>query len=185
MARIMSKSRTTDEGSTRIKFSEIIVIALAIGVIGFGVRAYLQRTHSASAALEAFVGAIKAGNVGNQYTLLDDQDKQKYYPKKYDYESNNTLAHGYTERVETSTLGPEEKDPKDPDKVAIALSTIIRGSAEGKQLYEITQKQTYSDRIVMRKRSDGTWRVVLSESIDKNSHQLHLQKATPSPQSMF
>ena len=185
MARIMSRSRATDEGSTKIKFSEIIVIALAIGVIAFGVRAYLVRTRSASAALESFVGAIKAGNVGAQYDLLDDQDKKKYYPKKSDYESNNTLAHGYTERVETSSLGSEENDAKDQDKVAIPLTTTIRNSAEGKQLYEITQKQSFSDRIVMRKRSDGTWRVVLSESIDKNTHQLHLQKATPSPQSMF
>lgn len=185
MARIMSRSRAASEGSTKIKFSEIIVIVIAIAGIVLGVRAYLNYRRSAGFALSEFLGAVKAGNVANQYAMLDDKDKQKYYPKKSDYEAHNTLAHGYTERVETSTLGAEEPDAKSSDKVAIPLSTTIRASADGKQLYEITQKNTYSDKIVMHKAADGNWRIVLSESVDKSTGQLRLQKATPSPQSMF
>jgi len=185
MARIMSRSRPVIEGNTGIKFSEIIVIGMAIAGIVFGVRWYLDYRHSASAALQEFVGAIKAGNIGNQYALIDEHDKKNFFPTQQKYERDDTLAHGYTERIENSTIGPEVKDPKNPDKVTIPLTLTVRATAEGKQLYQTGQTQTYSDRIVMRKGGDGNWRVLLSESIDKNTGKLHLQEATPSPSSVF
>jgi hypothetical protein len=180
----MSRSRPGIEGNTGMKFSEIIVIGMAIAGIYFGARWYLDYRHSASAALQEFVGALKAGNVGNQYALIDESDKKNYYATQGDYE-RNTLAHGYTERIENAAQGPEEKDPKDPNKVTIPLTVSIRATAEGKQLYQTGQTQTYSDKIVMHKGSDSIWRVRLSDSVDKSTRKLHLQEATPSPTSSF
>jgi hypothetical protein len=184
LARIMSRSKPVIEGNTGIKFSEIVVMGMAIALVVFGVRAYLDHRHSASFALGEFMGAIKAGNVGNQYALIDEGDKKRYFPNQGAYEKN-TLAHGYTERVETYSMGPEEKKPNSSTKVTIPITVSIRATAEGKQLYQIGQTQTYSDKIVMRKNSDGNWRVVYSESIDKSTQKLHLQDATPSPTSIF
>lgn len=184
MAKIMSRPRPTIEGSTGIKFSEIVVIALAIAGIVMGVRWYLNFQHSASHALQEFMGAVKAGNVGNQYALIDDSDKKRYFQTKSSYEQN-TLAHGYTERVENVQLSPEEKNANDSDKVTIPIAVSIRATAEGKQLYQTGQTQTYNDRIVMHKGADGKWRVLLSASIDRSTGKLHFQAATPSPTSIF
>jgi len=185
MARIMSRPRPTIEGSTGIKFSELIVIILAIAGIVYGVKWYLDYRHSASFALGEFIAAVKAGNVGNQYALVDADDKKNYFPSQGSYERNCTLAHGYTERVENSQLGPEEKKGDSGTKVAIPVTVSIRATAEGKQLYQTGQTQTYNDKIVMHKGSDGNWRVVISESIDKSTGKLHMQDATPSPTSVF
>jgi hypothetical protein len=185
MARIMSRPRPTIEGSTGIKFSEIIVIGMVIAGIVIGVRWYLDYRHGPTFALQEFIGAVKAGNVGNQYALIDEKDKKAYYPTQGAYEQNSTLAHGYTERVESSNLGPEQKSSDSPDKVTIPVSVSIRATAEGKQLYQTGQTQTYSDKIVMHKGSDGHWRVMLSQSIDKSTRKLHMQDATPSPTSSF
>ena len=185
MAKIMSRPRPTIEGSTGIKFTELIVIALAIAGIVYGVKWYLDYRHSASFALTEFIGAVKAGNVGNQYALIDANDKKNYFPSQGSYDRNCTLAHGYTERVENSQLGPEEKKGDSGDKVVIPVTVAIRATAEGKQLYQTGQTQSYNDKIVMHKGSDGSWRVVLSESIDKSTGKLHMQEATPSPVSVF
>ena len=185
MARIMSRSKPTIEGSTGMKFSEIICIGLAIAGIIFGVRWYLDYRHSASFALQEFIGAIKSGNVGDQYELIDSNDKKNYFPGQGSYEKTCTLAHGYTTRIENSQFGPEEKNPNTPDKITIPLTVSIRATAEGKQLYQTGQTQSYNDKIVMHKNSDGSWRVVISESIDKSTGKLHMQDATPSPSSQF
>jgi hypothetical protein len=180
----MSKSRPGIEGNTGMKFSEMIVIGMAIVGIYFGARWYLDYRHSASAALQEYVAALKAGNVGNQYALIDESDKKNFFRTQGEYDKNS-LAHGYVERIENASLGPEEKDPKNSNKVTIPLSVSIRATAEGKQLYQTGQTQTYSDRIVLRKGSDSNWRIRLSESIEKSTGKLHLQEATPSPTSSF
>jgi hypothetical protein len=180
----MSRPKPVIEGNTGIKFSEIIVVAMAIAGIVFGVRWYLDYRHSGSFALSEFVAAIKAGNVANQYALIDENDRKTYFKTQGAYEKNS-LAHGYTERIENSSLGPEQKDPNTADKVTVPLTVTIRATAEGKQLYQTGQAQSYSDKIVMRKNSDGNWRVVLSQSVDKDTGKLHLQSAEPSPSSVF
>ena len=179
MARIMSRSRPLVEGSTGVKFSEMIVMALAVVGIFMGVRAYLDYRRGPTFALSEFMGAVKSGNPQNQYSLIDELDKKGRFPPLI-YEKN-TLCHGYTERIENSAFSPEIKG-SDPDRVTIPMVTTIRAGSSGKQLYETGQKETYSDKIVMRKNKDGHWRVVLSASVDKNTGKLELQKATPSPE---
>lgn len=180
MAKIMTRSRPVIEGNTGMKFSEIVVIVMAVAGIVYGVRWYLDYRRSASFALTEYVGAVKAGNGASQYALIDDSDKKTLFPSLASYEKTCTLAHGYTERIENSTLAPEEKNPKSSEKVTIPLTVVIRGSAEGKQLYQTGQAETYSDRIVMHKGADGKWRVVLSQSADPETNMLHLQKSPPS-----
>lgn len=185
MARMMTKSRPVVEGNTGMKFSEIIVIILAIAGIVMGVRWYMNYRNSATFALSEFMADIKAGNVENQYALLDETDKKNFFPTRKAYENNVTLAHGYTERVENVALSPEEPDAKDADKVTIPMSVVVRDSVVGKEIYNNGTTKSYSDKIVMRKNSDGKWRVLLSASIDKSTRQLNMQKATPSPNSQF
>ena len=184
MARIMSRSKPVVEGNTGIKFSEIIVIAMAIAGIVIGVRWYLDYRHGPAFALQEFMGAVKAGNVGNQYALVDEKDKKSYYSTQRTYEKNCTLAHGYTERIENTSLSPDQKSA-DADRVTIPISVTIRATSGGKQLYQNGQTQTYSDNVVMRKNSDGNWRVVVSASVDKRTGKLHMQEATPSPDSNY
>ncbi len=181
MGRIMSRSKPVIEGSTGIKFTEIIVIAMAIAGIVIGVRTFLDYRQGPNFALMEFMGAVKAGNIENQYKLLDEKDKASYFPTLHDYHSASTLSHGYTERVENTSLGTAEKSSS-PDKVTIPMTNIIRASSDGKQLYENGKTQSYNDRIVMRKNSSGSWRVVLSESVDKSTGKLHMQAAPPSPE---
>ena len=185
MARIMSRSRPVSEGNTGMKFSEVIVIAMAIALVVFGVRWYIGYRQSASFALSEYLGAIKSGNIGAQYALLDASDKKSYFSTQGAYERASTLAHGYTERVENSTLGPEQKSGDSADRVVIPLTVAIRASSDGKQLYQTGETQSFSDKIVMRKNSDGSWRVVLSASIDKSTGKLHMQDAKPSPASGY
>ena len=185
MARIMSRSRSVADGSSGMKFSEVIVIAMAIAGIVIGVRWYLDYRHSPSYALQEYVAAVKSGNVGAQYALIDETDKKNFFPSQGAYENKCTLAHGYTERVENSTVGTEQKSSDHPDKVTLPLTVAIRATVGTKQLYEVGQTQSYSDKIVMRLNGDGNWRVMLSASIDKSTGKLHMQDATPSPTSTF
>ena len=185
MARIMSRSKPVAEGSTGLKFSEIIVIAMAIAGIVLAGRWYLEYRRSASFALQEYIGAIKSGNVGSQYALVDEGDKKNFYPSKAAYESGSTLSHGYTERIENASLGTEKKATGTTDKVTVPVTFTIRATSGGKQLYETGEKKSYSDNIVMRKGHDGNWRVLLSASVDKSTGKLHMQEATPSPVSNY
>lgn len=182
MARIMSKSRPAVEGSTGIKFSEIIVIAFAIAGVVIGVRAYLDYRHGPTFALSEFVGAIKSGNVENQYALIDENDKKNHFPTRHDYARLETISHGYTERIENTTYGPEQKSGD--DRVTIPMTNTLRATSAGKALYENGQAKSYSDKIVMRRNSDGNWRVLLSASVDSKG-KLNLEQAEPSPDSVF
>ncbi len=185
MARIMSRSRAVSEGNPAMKFSELIVICCAIAGIVVGVRWFVDYRRSASFALQEFVGSIKSGNVKQQYSFIDDHDKNAFFQSQDKYEGSSTLAHGYVERIENSSLGQELKSPESADKVTIPLTVSIRAAAEGKQLYQTGQSLTSVDNIVMHKGADGKWRVVLSESIDKDTSKLHLQNAQPSATSSY
>jgi hypothetical protein len=183
MARIMTKGRPVIEGSTGIKFSEIIVVAFAIAGVVIGVRAYLDYRHGPTFALSQYMGAVKAGNVENQYALIDETDKKSHFPTRRDYARLETIAHGYTERIENTSFGAGRKN-SDGTRVTIPMTNTIRATSAGKQLYQNGATQSYSDNIVMRKDSDGNWRVLLSASVDSKG-KLNMEKAEPSPESVF
>lgn len=185
MSRIASRPRPAVEGSTGIKFSEVIVIAIVLAVAGYGVKVYLDMRRSAGAAVQEFLSYVKSGNTANQYGMLDAKDKEQYFPSRQEYEKATTLAHGYTERIENVVLGAEVKNPKDPDKVTIPTTVTIRSSGQGKELYQVGAANTYTDKFVMRRNSEGQWKVVLSQSVNPDTGKLNVQKATPSPDTSF
>src|SRR3954468_14598914 len=100
MARIMARSKPVIEGSTGIKFTEIIVVAMAIAGIVYGVKVYLEYRRGPTFALSEYMGAVKAGNLQNQYNMIDENDKKTFVrPATYE---KSTLGHGYTERIENT-----------------------------------------------------------------------------------
>ncbi|HLK60207.1 MAG TPA: hypothetical protein VKU00_26835 [Chthonomonadaceae bacterium] len=187
MARVVGRSRPQAEGSTGLKFTEIIVFALLILLAGAGIRYYYQYRKSAGFALQEFFGAVKQGSPKNQYALLDDADK-KLFPTAQDYEKGCQLAHGYPERVTDILLEPQV-ETKDPNEVTIKANISIRDSGEGKELYQGGGSHKFTDTYFMRKNADGEWKVVLSKSGNNSPenccNNLDLDKATPSPPGQY
>ena len=184
MARIMTRSRPVKEGNTGVKFSEIVIILMVVGVIAMGVKYYLDYRKSAAFALAEFMGGVKAGNAEMQYKFIDELDCKQYFRTLEEYKKL-TFPHGYTERVANVTLAPQEKDPKNEDIVKIAMTVSIRDTTVGKQIYENGTTKTYTDNMKMRKNSDGSWKLMLSKSVDPNTRKLNFEQATPSPESIF
>ena len=184
MARIMTRSRPVKEGNTGVKFSEVLIMLMVVAVVAYGVKYYLDYKKSASYALSEFMGGVKAGNAEDQYKLIDELDKQKFFKTLSDYKKL-TFPHGYTERVANVTLLPEEKDPKKEDFVTIKMNVSIRDTTVGKKIYENGTTNNYSDSVKMRKNSDGAWRLMLSKSVDPNTNKFSFEQAPPSPESVY
>lgn len=188
MARIVTRSKPAAEGNYRVSPAEAIVFVLLVGVIAWGIKSFLDYRQSAPFCLGEFIASIKAGNTANQYSWIDENEKKKFFPTKKAYTSNDstkTLAYGYVERIQDVRMGREEKDSKNPNKVKIQTTIKMRDTAQGKQLYELGQSQTQVDNFVLRKNSDGKWRVVLSESVNKKTGKLNLQNITPNTESNY
>lgn len=174
MARIVGRSRQR-ESFMRIQFSEVIVIvAVAAGLI-YGARWYfITYKNSPGYALGEYLGAIKAGNVDDQYALLDNADKQQFYPTRKSYERDAPQARGYTARISDVKVGKEQIDPKKPNLATIDVAISLRSAASGQQLYQ-TGTDNVDDQYVLRKDSNGKWKVWLERS------RRALLKIPPSP----
>lgn len=183
MARVVSRHRPRPEGSTSIKFTELMVIGMVIAVIGFGVRYYINYRHSPSFALQEYFGAVKGGDIKKQYEMLDDEDK-KYMPTPKDYAQAFKQAHGYTERVVNVTIEPDNAPP-DATEHTLTATVDILASGEGKELYQSGSSKGFTDKYVMHKNKDGEWKLVLSKSGDKHNGELNLRNAEPTPDSQF
>lgn len=174
MARIVGRSRQR-ESFMRIQLSEVIVIIAVVAAIIYGARWYFitYRT-SPGYTLGEYLGAIKAGNVDDQYALIDSADKQKYYPTRKSYEKDAPQARGYTARISDVKLGKEQIDPAKPHLATIGVSISIRSSASGQQLYQ-TGTENVEDQYMLRKDNNGKWKVWLEKS------KRELLKVPPSP----
>ena len=182
MARVVGRSRPKSEGSTGVKFTEMIVFALLLLVAGGGVRYYYQSLKGPGHALDTYFDAVKAGSVTRQYALLDDEDK-KIMPKERDYEQHCQLARGFTERVADRTLETPVIG-SNPNEATIAATISIRDTGEGKELYQGGGSHKFADTYFMRKNKEGEWKVVLTKS-GKNTpeaccNNMEIGKATPS-----
>ena len=176
MARVVGRARAQSEGAgTGMKLSETGIF-IAMGVIAvFAVYWYFViYKHSPGVALEEYIGAIKSGSVEKQYALIDASDK-KMLPTEKDYEDKCKQSRGYTERVIGVTLGKPVPDAKDPATVSIDATITIRGSA-GKNLTDNGESAQATDKYVMHKDAEGSWKVVLSKGWPKN-----LLAQTPNP----
>jgi hypothetical protein len=174
MARMVKRSRTR-ESSMRIQFSELIVIVAVVLGIGFAARWYfVVYRNSPGYALGEYLAAVKAGNVEEQYALIDSADKQKFYPTRKLYERDAPQARGYTARISDVKVGKEQVDPSKPNLATLDVSISLRGGASNQQLYQ-TSTQSVEDQYKMRKDNQGKWKVWLEQS------KRALLKIPPSP----
>lgn len=184
MARMMSKSRPQNEGSTQVKFSEMIVIGLVLVGVGFAVKYYLEYRKGPSFALAQYLDAVKGGSSKVQYEFIDQKDKSSWCPTLSEYESKCQLSHGYAERIENYNISPETKDASKPDYSSIKTVVTIRGMA-GKELYQNGTAETYTDTFRMHRAADGAWKLIYMDSVSPSTRKLNMEKATPTPNSSY
>jgi hypothetical protein len=183
MGRSVSRRRPATEGAYGIKFTEIIVIVLILAAIGVGVNYYFNYRKSPSFALQEYFAAVKAGNTKAQYDLLDDNDKKNYMPTKHDYTGKFKHAQGYAERVVDVTIDSSPVAPTSQE-VTLNATVDILANSTGKELYQAGTSKGFTDKYVMRKEADGTWKLVLSKSGD-GSGNLNLENGAPTPPSSY
>lgn len=166
MARMVGRSRTR-ESFMRIQFSEVIVMVVVVLGIAYGARWYfVTYRNSPGYMLGEYLGAVKAGNVEEQYALIDSADKQAAFPTRKAYERNAPQSRGYTARISDVKIGKEQIDPNKPNIATVPVSISVRTTASGQQLYQ-TGTQTVEDQYKMRKDSNGKWKVWLAQSKQK------------------
>jgi hypothetical protein len=174
MSRIVGRSRQR-ESFMRIQFSEVIVMVAVVLAIAFAARWYfVVYRNSPGYTLGEYLAAIKAGNVEEQYALIDSADKQKFFPTRKLYERDAPQARGYTARISDVKIGKEQIDPKKPNIATLDVHITLRGGASGQQLYQ-TSSQAVDDQYKMRKDNQGKWKVWLDQSKQE------LLKVPPSP----
>src|SRR5579862_4598752 len=180
MARVIGRTRQRSVYGSQMKLSEMaIFIAAVIGIVLAARWYFMVYRHSPGVALGHFLGAIKAGEGQQQYELIDEMDKQAI-PTEKDYQKL-PIAQGYVERITSVDLAEAVPDPKNPDMVTIKATLGVRGSSQGKQLYETGGGEAATDTYTMHKDKDGEWKVLLSQSPMTN-----LLKNTPNaPGSSF
>lgn len=163
MGRVVGRTRVREGVGTGMKLSETAVF-IAIGVtILLAARWYFViYRNSPGVALGEFIGAINAGNVSRQYSLIDDADKQEW-PSEKEYESKVQLARGYTERISNTSIAPAVKDEKHPDIVTIEATLNLRGVG-GKDLLDNGDAKTAVDTYTLRKDKDDHWKIWLTKS---------------------
>jgi len=175
MARIVGPARTRERFSTRVRGSELIVFLIVALGLAYAARYYfVVYRHSPGFALGEYLGAIKAGDVSKQYALIDAADKRDFFPTEQTYEKGAPQARGYAARVISVKFDEQPADPKKPHIVVINANVSIRGSAQGKALYE-TSSDAYKDTYTLREDKEGHWKVWLGRS------QMNMLKASPSP----
>ena len=174
MSRMVGRSRPR-ESFMRIQFSEVIVMVAVVAGIIYGARWYfVTYRNSPGYLLGEYLGAVKSGNVEDQYALIDNADKEANYPTRKTYERAAPQARGYTARISDVKMGKEQIDPNKPNLATLDVSISVRSSASGQQLYQ-SGTQTVEDQYKLRKDSNGKWKVWLSESKQK------LLEIPPSP----
>jgi hypothetical protein len=178
MARVVGRARLQEGVSSGQKLAEYGIMLIAVIAILAGVRYYfVVYRNSAPFALGEYLGAIKSGNVAKQYELVDAEDKQKFFPTQGEYEKSAQQARGYTSRIASVSMQEPKPHPKNPNVVTIEVSTAIRSTAGGKELYQTGETKDYQNKFYLKKDQDGRWKVWLSRSVEH----MGMLQATPSP----
>jgi hypothetical protein len=183
MGRTVSRRRPATEGAYGIKFTEVIVIALVLAGIGAGVMWYMNYRKSPSFALQNYFAAVKSGNVQAQYDLLDEDDKKNYMPTKHEYAQLFKQSQGYAERVVDVNIDASPAAPT-TSEVTLNATVNILANSTGKELWQSGTSKGFTDKYVMRKAADGTWKLLLSKSGDGKGN-LNLSNAGPTPPPQF
>ena len=186
MARVVGRAKPVVEGSTKMKPSEMIVIACLVACMIWGAIYYWQYRQKPGYALSSFLGAVNSGRVIDQYDLIDDEDKTLLTDSGV-YEKNDQvpLALGYAERIPKFTLAKEVPDPKNPNIVSIAATMQVADGGGTKNLTDLASTKTYTDTFKLRKDSKGKWKVWLIGTFRAAHGKLNLMQSAPSPRSTY
>lgn len=156
MARIVRRQRLRDGTGLGEQIVERLVIALILAAIVYGAYWYFAvYRRSPQAALGAFLGAVKAGNVDNQYALLAESTKRAF-PSRAAYDKQSPLAYGLTARIQSFTIG---KPRQSPDRWEADVTLSIRKT--GQALYQAGADR-FTDHYVLKREPDG-WKIALEE----------------------
>jgi hypothetical protein len=156
MARIVRRRRLRDGTSLGEQIVERLVITLLLAALAYGAYWYFtEYRRSPQVALGAFLGAVKAGNVERQYSLLAESTK-RVFPTRATYDQQSPLAHGLTARIQSFTIG---KPKESPNRWEADVTLSIRKT--GQALYQAGSDQ-FTDHYVLKREADE-WKVVLEE----------------------
>ncbi len=164
MARMVSRAQQREGVGTGMKVSEtaIFIVILILVVLGGRWYFFIYRK-SPGYVLGQYISAMQTGNVVAQYDLIDDKDKQTYFPTKKDYEKEKE-ARGYTERISNISLGEPVSNAKNPDVVTIDAKFSLKGVFASKNLMDTAAVSTVTDKYTLQRDKDGAWKVVLEKS---------------------
>lgn len=162
---------------------EVISFILLVGVLVMGVKYFFDYRHSAGYALSDYIGAIKVGDADRQYAMIDDQDKQDYFPTLKDYTKKAIQAHGYTNRVVGVECASTVAYAGDPNAVTVKATVSIHAESSGKEIGQTAAVTPYTDDYVLRKNAQGQWRVWLGVSGDHGK--LNMLKEPPTPELVY
>ncbi len=179
MAYIVKKRPVKDRNGMRVGPAEFLTMLVIVLAALAGVRYYfLVYRKSAAFVLGQYISAVKSGDSGTQYALLDDSDKRVFFPTQQEYEKNAPQSQGYSSRISDVKISEEKPDPKKPDFAIVNAVVSIRGLAEGKALYQTSDVKEYPDRYLLHKSTKGDWKLILSQSAQE------ILKAPPNPKGM-
>ena len=166
-------------GKSGLGFAEKLIVFGMFGGIVYGAYYYFKVFKVSPAYMvSSYFGAIKSGNVKEQYELIDEKDKANFYPTLADYEKGAKQASGYNMRIlDINVAEATDVKEKKPDVVVFNATVKMRGATGSKELYQASDSKNYENRMVMHKDKDGQWKVWLSKSFDN----MHILEAPVNP----
>ena len=189
MARVVGRARPTNEGSTSMKLSEMIVIGLPRRRHDRGGIYYWQYRQKATYALSSFLGAVNSGRVKDQYDASSTTKTKQLlagFRKVYENSNEVPLGLGYAERIPKFTLAPEVPDPKDPNVVSISATMQVVDGGGTKNLTDLASSKPYTDTFKLRKdKAKANGKSGSSRLFEANNGKLHLMASPPSPRSTY
>jgi hypothetical protein len=154
---MVSPARRREGKGIGERLSELAVFAAIIGAIIWAGRWYfVVHRNSPTVALMNYMGALKAGNVETQFSLLSSTTK-KTFPDVDTYRKDYSLAQGLTGRMVDYQI---TKISESGDKAEADVVVPIR--KPGQELYQAAATD-FLDHYVLVKES-GAWKVALEKS---------------------
>ncbi len=156
MARMVRPTRVREGRSLGERSSEIIVfIVIAAGIVWAARWYFVVYKNSPTVALMNYVGAVKAGDVDTQYTMLSESTK-KTYTDKDTYVDKWKMAQGLQGRLVDYTI------TKITEKDGVAEADVSVGIRKPSQEILQVSGSTVTDHYTLVKDPSG-WRVALDK----------------------
>lgn len=157
MARTVSSRPRYREGRGlgEILSESLIFILMAVGLVAAGYWYFMVYRKSPQVALQNYLGAVNSGNTEAQYTYLSETSK-KLIGSKDHYSDKFPLAYGMAARItnysfSNATLSVDSWTADVNMNVRKKTSDLLN-----------TATDSYTDKYVLRKESDG-WKIVFEK----------------------